>query len=182
MSDFNILIVYSSSNGSTKRLAEGIYNNINFKSKTIVDVKDIKDIDIDKYDFICMGYWVDKAMPNKEALEFMTTIKNKPIFLFVTLGAFPESKHAYESVINGENTLCDSNIIYGTYICQGAVSQQIIDMFKQMGEKNSKHIVTPLKMLKYDIGKKHPSKNDIAVCSERVLERIQYHIKSLEEN
>lgn len=176
--DCKVLITYSSNNGSTKKLAEGIYDTIDFKDKTISRIEDVKSVD--EYDFLCVGYWVDKGQPNEVAINFIKSIKNKNVFLFATLGAFPESKHAYESVQNGENALDESNTIYGTYICQGAVAQKVIDMFKSFDSSNS-HSATPLKLFKYDIGKKHPSNADILVCSERIQERIEYYIKSKEQ-
>lgn len=60
-----LLITYSSKTGNTKRLAEGIYKNIQLEN---VDLKAISEVeDLNAYDTLLVGYWVDKGGPNDEA-------------------------------------------------------------------------------------------------------------------
>ncbi len=76
-----ILVAYSSKTGNTKKLAAGIYSLLK---------RDVEDLDIsickmsnakdlDAYDTILVGYWVDKGGPNKEATKFLSSLKGKRV-------------------------------------------------------------------------------------------------------
>ncbi|RZN32941.1 MAG: hypothetical protein EF813_11490 [Methanosarcinales archaeon] len=70
------LVVYSSRTGNTKKIADAIYEITPEESK-IAPVEynpDFKD-----YDFVVLGFWVDKGLPDKKAQKYLRTINRKKI-------------------------------------------------------------------------------------------------------
>lgn len=168
----NILITYSSETGNTKKLAEGIYKNINEDNRLNVKIRPIKEVEnIDDYDAILVGYWVDKGGPNKEAEAFMRKIKNKKVGIFATLGAYPDSKHGFNSLLRGEELLEENNEVIGKYICQGAVSPKLIEAFKKLDSSNH-HAITAEKMKRYKIAELHPNEAEVLSAAILFKERL----------
>ena len=127
---------------------------------------------LDEYDIVLAGYWVDKGGPNTEAAEYLKNISGKKVGLFATLAFWPDSEHAYNSILNGEKLVKENNHIIGKYICQGAIDPKMIEIFAKMPEGNP-HRPTPEKEKRYAISAKHPSQADIAVAAEMFCERIE---------
>ncbi len=165
-----ILVTYSSLTGNTKKLAEGIFESLENVQKDIKSVKEVENTD--EYDVVIVGYWVDKGGPNTEAAEFMKTLNNKTVGIFATLGFWADSDHAYNSLKNGEQLVAENNKILAKFICQGKLSEKIIEQFKKFPEGNP-HAITPEKLRRYEIAKSHPSKADIAMAGELFNERLK---------
>lgn len=164
-----LLITYSSKTGNTKRLAEGIYKNIQLEN---VDLKAISEVeDLNAYDTILVGYWVDKGGPNDEAAEFMKGIEGKRVGIFATLGVYPDSQHGWDSLLRGEDLVKEKNTILGKYICQGAVDERLIEVFKKF-EPGNPHAITQEKLKRYEIAKQHPNEADMLSAAIMFRERI----------
>ena len=164
------LVVYSSLTGNTKRLAEGIYDALENVQK---DIKSVDKVDnIDEYEVIIAGYWVDKGGPNKQMAKFLTELNNKTVGLFATLGYWPDSDHAYNSLINGEELVKENNKVLAKFVCQGKLADSIIEQFKKLPASNP-HAINPEKLKRYEIAKKHPSVADINSAAELFNERLQ---------
>ncbi|MDQ0202992.1 flavodoxin family protein [Pectinatus haikarae] len=117
------LIVYSSKTGNTKKVAEAIAE----KLKPNCDIYPIGNQPYsNKYDLIIVGYWVDKARPDKESAAYLSSLKGEKVAIFATLGSDPHSAHASESLNNGRQLIDPSNQILGTFICQGKVELALI--------------------------------------------------------
>ncbi len=165
-----ILVTYSSLTGNTKKLAEGIYEGLGEKDKVICPMSEVTDMS--EYDIVLAGYWVDKGGANKEAAEFLSHIEGKKVGVFATLAFWPDSEHAYKSILAGEHLVNEKNHVIGKYICQGKIDNKMVEMFEKMGE-DSPHKPTPEKRKRYEISANHPSKADIAVAAEMFRERIE---------
>ncbi len=164
-----LLITYSSKTGNTKKLAEGLYNNLPFKEMDIMPIADVRNID--EYDTVLVGYWVDRAFPNKEAKIFMEQISGKRVGIFATLGAYPDSQHAWDSLVNGENIVKENNTVIGKFICQGKIEPRIVEMFKNL-PKGRGHELTPERLKKYSIAERHPNEVDILAAVDLFKDRI----------
>lgn len=164
-----LLITYSSKTGNTKKLAEGIYKNIELEN---VDLKPIKEVtDLEAYDTILVGYWVDKGGPNEEAAEFMKSIEGKRVGIFATLGAYPDTQHGWNSLVKGEELVKERNQVLGRYICQGSIDEKLIEVFRKFSPDNP-HALTPEKLRRYEIGKQHPNESDMRAAAILFRERI----------
>lgn len=165
----NTLITYSSKTGNTKRLAEGIYKNIALDNVTIKPIHEVEDLEA--YETILVGYWVDKGRPNQEAAEFMEKIRGKRVGIFTTLGAYPDTQHGWDSLVNGEALVKEHNEVLGRYICQGAIDEKLIAFFRKLGSDNP-HAITPEKLKRYEIAKQHPNEADMLAAAILFRERI----------
>ena len=122
------LIIYSSKTGNTKRMAEKIYEVL--KDEHQMTIKDIRDApEVEKFDFILLGAWIDRGSLEPKALKVLHSIKNKKIGLFATLGAMPDSEHGRKVIKNLEKLLIDRDSL-GQYICPGLVDPKMIEKLR----------------------------------------------------
>lgn len=163
-----IQVIYSSLSGCTRRLAEGIFNGLTVEEKSIYDLKD--GTPAIKGDVILLGYWVDKGGPNAEMKAFMEKVEGKKVGVFCTLGFWADSMHAQASLHHGVEMLSEKNIILGGYVCNGALSQQMITAFR--ARSSGPHSATPASEARWELMKDHPTQNEIALAAERFNERI----------
>ena len=82
------LVIYSTLTGNTKKIAEAIYSVIE-GDKEIMDVKDSMKININDYDKIALGYWMDKGDADDKMKSFM---KNTDMHTFLLKAAEVENK------------------------------------------------------------------------------------------
>lgn len=164
-----LLITYSSRTGNTQKLAEGIYNCMYGIETDIKAISEVKEID--KYTHILVGYWVDSGKPNTEAAEFMSTLRNKKVGIFATLGTYPDSNDAWTSIVKGEDMIKNDNIVIGKYICQGAIDAEVLDTFKPFKSTNEEYL-KQVKLKQYEISKLHPNEADILSAAKMFKERL----------
>ena len=72
------LIVFSTLTGNTEKIANAIFSEIK-GDKEIFNVKETQNIDVNDYDKIIIGYWVDRGDADEVSKIFMSKIKNKTI-------------------------------------------------------------------------------------------------------
>ncbi len=153
------LIVYSSLTGNTRSVAEAI-SEICPEPFSILPVEDAPAGGGD-YDFVVLGYWVDKGMPDKKSRDYLTGLNNKKIGLFGTLGAYPDSDHAKDCMTKAEK-LAGSNSVAGHFICQGRVDPKLLERMAKM--KNNPHPMTEERKKRLEEAKKHPNEEDFAAA------------------
>lgn len=165
-----VQIIYSSLSGRTKKLAEAIGQEIQKKQEcSLHDLKDGTPV-LDG-DVILLGYWVDKGGPNKEMKQFMDTVEGKAVGVFCTLGAYADSAHAVQSIQAGVDCVKEKNTVIGSYICNGALSKQIIEMFRKNGKEGA-HSASPENEIRWQVMESHPTKAECDLAAERFSERI----------
>ena len=158
-----VQIIYSSLSGRTQKVAEGIFNGIKAEEKSIHNLKDGEPI-LDG-DVIIMGYWVDAGNPNEEMRGFMPKVKDKAVGVFCTLGYYADSAHAQKSLYKGLELVKDNNTIIGSYICNGALSDRIMESSRKRGFNQANEY-------RWAIMKNHPTEAEIDLAAERFNERI----------
>ena len=133
------IIIYSSKTGNTKRMAKKIYEAL--KDKYQMEIEDIIDSpDVEGYDFVLLGGWIDRGTLEGKALKYLENIKNKKLGLFATLGAMPDSEHGKKVLGNLKDLLKDRESL-GQYICPGQVDPKMIEKLKGI-----KGVVVPKKI------------------------------------
>ena len=148
------LIVYSSLTGNTRAVAEAIREVIPVPCDfTAVEQAP----DPSSYDFIAIGYWVDKGGPDKKAAAFMETVKDKRVGLFGTLGAYPDSDHARDCKAKAENLMA-GNLVLGQFLCQGKIDPKVLEAMARMAPEQ--HPMTEERKARIEEAKKHPDKAD----------------------
>lgn len=158
------LIVYSSRTGNTRAVAEAIHS-VFPEPCLIASVEDAPDPE--DYDFIAMGYWVDKGMPDKKAMTYMEKIKGKSVGLFGTLGAYPDSEHADDCRAKAMDLLADNELL-GHFMCQGKIDPKVLDMMTKMASAH--HPMTEERKMRIEEAKKHPNEDDFAAARQAFKE------------
>ncbi|PID78330.1 MAG: flavodoxin [Deltaproteobacteria bacterium] len=161
------LIVYSSKTGNTKAVAHAIHEVI----PQPCDIFPVKECpDTSDYDFIIIGYWVDKGQPDKKALDLMKTIKGKKTALFGTLGAYPDSEHGKDCMSKAEKYM-EGNEFLGQFICQGKIDPEILKVMAKMRDNN--HPMTEERKARIEEAKKHPNEEDFKNAREAFLKIVE---------
>ncbi|MDO5714732.1 MAG: flavodoxin family protein [Tissierellia bacterium] len=168
----DILIVYSSLTGNTKKVAKGIYEEF----KENADIFSVEEVgDIEDYKYIFVGGWADKGKIDQKTQHFLKVLKNKRVGLFLTLGAYPYSIHAYSVIVDSTKLLDDSNTVLGAYICQGALSPEILKRFEHL-PKDDPHYPSPGKQLRRQIAATHPDEEDIEKAKKVFRQMVERDI------
>ena len=165
-----VQIVYSSLSGCTRRLAEGIFEALTVEDKELYDLAaGAPALD---GDVVLLGYWVDKGGPNAAMKAFMETIEGKNVGVFCTLAYWADSAHAHAALAAGAALVKEKNRVLGGYVCNGAMSQAMIDRFRAAGTSGP-HSASPASEARWALLKGHPTEAEIALAAERFGERIR---------
>lgn len=152
------LVVYSSRTGNTEKVARAVYEALP-EPKEIYSAKDAPDPS--GYDFLALGYWVDKGTANAGARKYMEKVKGKKIGLFGTLGAYPDSDHAKQCREKARELVKDNEIL-GDFICQGKVDPDLVKMMAEKMKDDPHHSMTPERKARIKEAEKHPDEKDLA--------------------
>ena len=157
------LVLYSSLTGNTEKIGKAISEAIPFE-------KEIHSVDesynLEKYDLIVIGYWVNKGICDNKVKQILENIENKNIVLFGTLGA-KDSGHYYESTKKRiEEVVASSNKVLGHFLCQGKIDERLTERYKEMLKKNpdDEHIKQQLQ--NHAEASSHPDFNDIEMAKD----------------
>ncbi|MFI3270957.1 MAG: flavodoxin family protein [Pseudomonadota bacterium] len=154
------LVLYSSKTGNTKLIAEAMASVLD--DATILPIEQTPSTeDFACYDMVCIGYWVDKGLPDAKCLQVIKSLNGCNVALFGTLGAYPDSDHAKECIQNSEVMLNEenrSNTCYGSFLCQGKVDPRILEMMQKMA--SAAHPMTEERKARIEEAKKHPNEQD----------------------
>ncbi|OPA74504.1 flavodoxin family protein [Campylobacter pinnipediorum] len=157
------IVVYSSLTGNTKKIGEAIASKIGCNAFSF---EDERVADLSEYDFIAVGYYIDKGGPDAHFKRYIKEkVKNKKVGLFITLGAEPDGEHGAEMLEGGVKILeQNGNEVLRKFICQGAIDpkmiQEMIDMAERLGDKTM-HPITEERKARWAAASTHPDENDI---------------------
>ena len=158
-----ILIVYTSrESGNTKKLAEALAACFGPECElyTAADAPPP-----DRYDFIALGFGVYHNFPDCIMADYMRKCRNKDVGIFMTLGMWPDSVHAYNCFGRAEGLMpcCRVRV---KFACQGAYTPEYLEKLKSR-PPTSPHGWTPERAGRILEAMKHPDENDLkAVCEK----------------
>ena len=167
-----VQIIYSSLSGCTRKVAEGIYHSLTGVDKSIHNLKDGEPV-LDG-DILLLGYWVDKGGPNEQMHAFLEKLKGRTVGIFCTLAFYADSEHGYQSLKKGVDLAAQQNTVIGSYVCNGALSEQMLAHFRT-GKDAGHHAASPEKELRWKMMNTHPTQAEISLAAERFGERIQLY-------
>lgn len=124
------LIIYSSETGNTKMVCEKAFEYINGE-KIIIPIKEKDSINLNEFDNIIVGTWIDKANANTEARKFINALSNKNIYFIGTLAASLTSEHAKKCYKNLEKLCSKKNNFIDGILTRGKVSKDLQEKFKK---------------------------------------------------
>ncbi|NLK75616.1 MAG: flavodoxin [Clostridiales bacterium] len=167
-------IVFSSLTGNTMKVAYKILE-VMPEGTNIFNLKDL-DHEIES-ELLVLGYWVDRAKPNKEMYQFMEKLEGKKVITFGTLGAEPASPHAFETINNTDNLLKEKNEVLGNFLCQGRINPKITEMFMKNGGLNGVHAMTVERIKRHQAAASHPDEQDFKNAQEFVHNIIEKYLE-----
>ncbi|MDR3073261.1 MAG: flavodoxin family protein [Deltaproteobacteria bacterium] len=156
------LVVYSSRTGNTRMVAEAIHG-VMPEGTEIFPVESAPDPA--GYGFIALGFWVDKGGPDAAMAGYMGRVRNAAVGLFGTLGAWPDSDHARESMQKAVDCAAGNRVL-GTFICQGKVDPRLLAAMEKMPEAARAHPMTEERRARIAEAAKHPDEKDCAAARE----------------
>lgn len=111
-------IVFSSSTGNTKLLAETIEKNITGENIYIGKPSD-EALDAD---VLYVGSWATAFSCTPDIKEFLSKLSGKKVFLFMTAGYGNTEDFFAPIIASMKENVNDTNEVIGEFICQGKVS------------------------------------------------------------
>lgn len=161
------LVVYSSRTGNTKKVARAIFDILP-EEREIFPVE--KAPPAIGYNFVAIGFWVDKGQPDHKAARYMKTVQGATVALFGTLGAKPDSDHARDCIRRAKE-LVSQNSLLGSFICQGRIDPAIVQEMR----KNASHIhpMTPERIANLEAAKSHPDETDLENARSAFRQMVQ---------
>lgn len=156
----NVLVTYHTRTGNTKMIADAVAEVL---GTTPVAVGD--NPNTDAADLVAVGFWVDRGTANKEAADFIKTLRNKKVAFFATLGADPRSQHAMDSLKNAAALLDESNEVVGNFICQGKIDPKLIEAMAKFPQGHP-HAMDDARRARHKAASTHPDEKDVADAKE----------------
>lgn len=128
-------------------------------------------------DVCFVGGWVDRGTFDEKTRAFLAALSGKRVALFLTLGAYPFSKHALETQLTVWNLASEHNEVLGCFACQGKLSSILRERFKSLPPDHP-HALTPQRLQRYEEAADRPNPADLqnAMDYARVIaQRIAPH-------
>ncbi len=160
------VIIYSSQTGNTKKVAYAIKDVV--EDCRILTLAEALEEDIILEPIIILGYWVDRANPNRETLDFLERLEGKKIIGFGTLGDYPDSSHALFTQENVEILFGAKNILLGNCLCQGKISASMTEQLELLANE-SPHFMSRLVLAKTKETATHPNEQDLLTMQQFVI-------------
>ncbi len=149
------LVVYSSRTGNTRMIAGAVHAAMP-EGAELFAVENAPDPAA--YDVVALGFWVDKGAPDAAMARYMERVRGKAVGLFGTLGAWPDSDHARESMQKAVERVAGNRVL-GSFICQGKVDPGLQSAMAKMGAGNP-HPMTEERRARLEEAAKHPNEAD----------------------
>jgi flavodoxin len=151
------LVVYSSRTGNTEKVARAIHRRLGAEA-VLAALPGAPEPE--GFDFVALGFWVDKGTADKESLEYIKKLSGKKVGLFMTLGAPPDSRHAQKSMADVKALLEPRNTVVREFICQGKIDPKLSKMFESFPEGHP-HAMTEERRARHAQAAAHPDEEDL---------------------
>lgn len=152
------ILLFSSKTGNTEKIAKSIAKR--FVPDFMGDVRDFDITSLNTEAIVIIGGWIDKGYMNKEVMDFIEKLTNKKVAFFFTLGAYPNSMHAFACIENIKAALSkNGNEVIAHYHCQGAVDPKLIEWMSNLPPGHS-HGPDEDRLNRWEDASKHPNQED----------------------
>ena len=159
-------VVYSSRTGNTKELAQTIREALPGEECEYFGLPG-GDSDL-KASLVFAGFWTDKGSCDEEMAQWLQSLRCKQVFLFGTAG-FGGSETYFDAILRrvGAN-LDDSNVLAGSFMCQGRMPEAVLLRYEAMREKSPMDEKIAGMIDNYHKAFPHPDSDD----KQRLAEKI----------
>jgi flavodoxin len=159
----DILIVYSSRTGNTRKLAEGIAAGLvrDGRQVTLISMEDDADAKRAKgARAVFLGFWARRGGFDDNALAYLQKLSGVQLGLFGTHGAYAASPHALKIAGRVTALASEKNACLGCFTCQGKVDPKLIERCKKLPPGHS-HALNETRIARHLEAEKHPNDEDV---------------------
>ncbi|MDR0379399.1 MAG: flavodoxin family protein [Candidatus Accumulibacter sp.] len=169
----DILIVYSSRTGNTRKLAEGIAAGLarDDRRMTLVPVEEDADAErAGKAGVVFLGFWARRGGFDDKALAYLQKLSGARIGLFGTHGAYAASPHALKIAERVTALAAGENTCLGCFTCQGKVDPLLIERCGKLPPEHPRAL-NEARIARHAEAAKHPNDDDVkaAVAACRAM-------------
>lgn len=167
-----IMLVYSSLTGNTRKLAEGIESSLAPAGLRCFQVEDAPKPS--RAELLILGFWVDKGRPDKLMLEYFKQVNKSKVAFFFTLGDYPDGAHAAAVAEGAKEALeMNGNEVLGFFPCQGRVDPEFLERLKKILPPDHPHVqMTPERKARLEEAARHPNDNDVVKAAAFIQDII----------
>ncbi|MDO5037618.1 MAG: flavodoxin family protein [Tissierellia bacterium] len=153
-----ILITYSSLTGNTEKVARAISEVL--PQAELAPLSQVEDFSA--YEGIILGFWAWRGRINPEAQAALEKIQDKPLGLFFTYGARPDSSHvAGIQAYARDLVLSQGQDLLATFSCQGKINPASTKRRLAL-PKEDPHYLTQERLENHLASRTHPDARDLA--------------------
>ncbi|MEI6892294.1 MAG: flavodoxin family protein [Pontiella sp.] len=163
----NVLIAYSSKTGNTRKLAEAIH--LALPNADLCPMGSVPNRNM--YDMVFAGFWVEAENACGEARKCLSKLGGKPVALFATLGAYPDSQHARDSLTAAAKEIPNGTVV-DSFICQGAIDPDMISWMKKLPQDDDNAPTDSRRQLWKD-AETHPDDHDLKAVADWAIATLE---------
>ena len=161
-------IIYSSSTGNTKLLADKIKETLPNKEDCLYFGPTMEEAL--KADRIYLGFWTNRGICDDISKEFIKKLTNQEVFLFGSAGF--GNKLYFSRILKTTISLFPSNVhIIGRYMCQGRMRSNVKEKYEKMMENKKTKSFGSMMMKNYEKGQSHPDDKDLTKLQKMILKK-----------
>ena len=159
-------IVYSSKTGNTRQLADAIAAALPENDILYTGAPCEAALAADR---LFIGFWTDKGNADSAALELLSKLRGKKVFLFGTAG-FGGSVAYFQKILDHVKQSVDpSNTVVGEYMCQGKMPQSVRDRYMKMKAQPEHPANIDALIENFDRALSHPDEDDLERLRKIIL-------------
>ena len=167
-------VIYSSTTGNTKAIAEEIAGA---SGGDLFRVQDAP-TDLSAYDVVALGYWLRRGGPDDLMKTYLPKVKDACVLLFQTHGTDVGSEHAVTSFARSAYLLGENIEVLGTFSAQGKLSPALIARRKKSDPDDTHN--SPEAQERWVRAADHPNEEDRAAARTFVA-KMEHKLDLLEK-
>ena len=167
-------VIYSSTTGNTKAIAEEIANTAGGDLYRVQDAP----TDLSAYEVVALGYWLRRGGPDDLMKAYLPKVTNARTVLFQTHGTDVGSEHAVTSFARSAYLLGAGCEILGTFSAQGKLAPALIARRKKSDPDDTHN--SPEAQERWQRAADHPNEDDRAAAREFV-HKMEHKLDLLEK-
>ena len=167
-------VIYSSTTGNTKAIAEEIANTAGGDLYRVQDAP----TNLSAYEVVALGYWLRRGGPDDLMKAYLPKVTNARTVLFQTHGADVGSEHAVTSFARAGYLLGAGCEILGTFSAQGKLAPALIARRKKSDPDDTHN--SPEAQERWQRAADHPNEDDRAAAREFV-HKMEHKLDLLEK-
>lgn len=147
-------IVYSSSTGNTKSLAEALRSALPAQDCLYFGPPSPQALGAKR---IFAGFWTDKGTCDSQTAAFLASLTDQEVFLFGTAGFGGDAAYFEKILTSVKGTVPGGVNVLGSYMCQGKMPGAVRRRYEQMKDSPRKQLMLD----NFDRALSHPDQRDL---------------------